>query len=117
MKHSKEPWRLGNGETVVSDDPVPEVSGADEVEYYGGNLVGESIAGRNAIRIVACVNSCEGIKTEWLEAVNLGKLLAQLARAKIDIDGKPHIDVEEFATLVDMARAAIICRGGLKRLR
>lgn len=65
--HCKEPWRIGRPGCVVSDDRVPEISGADAVEHYGGHLICESVAERNARRIVACVNACEGIGTEYLE--------------------------------------------------
>lgn len=67
-KHTKEPWRLGRPGTVVADEPVPDMGGADDVEYYGGHCVAESIVERNARRIVACVNACAGIPIEIIEA-------------------------------------------------
>ena len=65
--HTPEPWRVGRPGAVVSDTPVPEMGGSDAVEYYGGHLIGESITEANALRIVACVNACEGISTDRLE--------------------------------------------------
>ena len=65
--HTPEPWRAGLHSTVVSDTPVPGMSGSDAVEYYGGHLIGESITEANARRIVACVNACRGLGTDELE--------------------------------------------------
>ena len=69
--HTPEPWRVGLHSTVVSDTPVPGMSGSDAVEYYGGHLIGESIIEANARRIVACVNACSRIDTETLESEHL----------------------------------------------
>ena len=65
--HTEEPWRAGRDGSVVADSPVPEISGSDAVEYYGGHLICESVSKGNARRIVAAVNACEGIGTEYLE--------------------------------------------------
>ena len=66
-QHTKEPWRIGRHGCVVTDEPVPEISGSDDVEYYDGHFICESVTLRNARRIVACVNACAGIETYALE--------------------------------------------------
>ena len=66
-EHTKEPWCIGRAGSIVADDPVPEMSGSDAVEYYGGHLICESVVDRNARRIVVCVNACAGIPTDDLE--------------------------------------------------
>ena len=68
MAHTQEPWRVGKSGAVVADYKVPEMGGSDDIDYYGGHLVGESIIPSNASRIVACVNACAGISTETLES-------------------------------------------------
>jgi len=60
MEHTKTPWRVGSPYrmgSVVADEPVPEIGGSDAVDYYGGHLVAESIAPRNAEFIVRACNA------------------------------------------------------------
>lgn len=45
---TKGPWRIGKFGSVISDYPVPEMSGADAIEYYGGHAIAESITKYNA---------------------------------------------------------------------
>lgn len=52
-KHTKGPWRRGRSGSVVSDAHVEGMSGANEPEYYGGNIVAESVAEQNADLISA----------------------------------------------------------------
>jgi hypothetical protein len=56
---------------VVSDTPVPEISGSDAVDYYGGHLIAESVTPSNARRIVACVNACAGMEDPAAEIARL----------------------------------------------
>lgn len=62
-------WSVGpRGTCVVSTDPiVGGVRGTDDVGYYGGHLIAETVTAANARRIVACVNACAGIATAALE--------------------------------------------------
>ncbi len=65
MNHTKEPWRESaktNG--VVADHHVGfnGADGAEDVEYYGGHLVAESMTKPNIARVVACVNALAGVK-------------------------------------------------------
>ena len=60
MEHTKTPWRVGSPNrmvSVVADEPVPEIGGSDAVDYYGGHLIAESIAPRNAEFIVRACNA------------------------------------------------------------
>ena len=72
--YTKGPWRIGRPGSIVADEPVPEISGSDDVEYYGGHLIGESVSKGNARRIVACVNACAEWPTETLENQFAGKM-------------------------------------------
>lgn len=57
MEHTKTPWRVGCAGAVVADEPVPEIHGSEAVDCYGGHLIAESIAPRNAEFIVRACNS------------------------------------------------------------
>lgn len=60
MEHTKTPWRIGKKTgmgSVVADEPVPEIGGSGDVEYYGGHMIAESIAPRNAEFIVRACNA------------------------------------------------------------
>jgi hypothetical protein len=60
MEHTKTPWRVGRkGGAVVADEPVPEMGGSDDVEYYGGHMVAESLVPRNTAFIVRACNAHE----------------------------------------------------------
>ena len=55
-QHTPGPWRhstQGRFAIVVGDHPVPGVKGSDEVAYYGGHLIAESVAPQNAPLIAA----------------------------------------------------------------
>ena len=67
QSHTPAPWRMGKSGAVVADHPVPEKDGANYTECYGGYAIAESVVPRNARRIIACVNACEGIDIEVLE--------------------------------------------------
>lgn len=78
MSETKGLIRVGrsNG-CIVGDDPVLEVGGSSEIEYYGGHLVGESMSPDNARRLVVCWNACHKMPTELLE--QLGTLVSSNA--------------------------------------
>ena len=56
-QHTPGNWRPGmRGGTVVSDKPLPNYNlngGHDEVEYYGGHLIAESIWRAEDARLIA----------------------------------------------------------------
>ncbi len=66
-EHTKGLLRVGRPGAVVADHPVPEMSGSDALDYYGGHMVAESVTPANASRIVACWNACLGLPTDELE--------------------------------------------------
>ena len=81
-EHTKGLLRVGHSGAVVADHPVPEMSGSDAVEYYGGHLVAESVTAANARRIVACWNLLDGYDTKELEGVSLAEFVAKQAYLK-----------------------------------
>lgn len=86
-EHTKGLLRVGHSGAVVADHPIPEMSGSDAVEYYGGYLVAESVTAANARRLAACWNACDGFTTEELEAHTGPRLLrARLEGAFARID-------------------------------
>ena len=64
-KHTPEPWRVGIPGTVVSDSSegitIRGGTGEEAVNFFGGNLICESVSVINAARIVECVNAMKGI--------------------------------------------------------
>jgi hypothetical protein len=47
---------------VVSDHPIGEIGGSDDVEYYGGHLVAETVAPRNLPVIAAAPDMLTALK-------------------------------------------------------
>lgn len=60
MKHTKEPWLADANYVATEGDSA--IAYCNTVDRY--DLDGEE----NARRIVACVNACKGLTTEWLES-------------------------------------------------
>lgn len=81
-EHTKGLLRVGHSGAVVADHPVPEISGSDAVEYYGGHLVAESVTAANARRLAACWNLLDGYDTKELEGVSLAEFVAKQAYLK-----------------------------------
>lgn len=75
-EHTKGLLRVGEGHAVVADHPVPEMSGSDALDYYGGHMVAESVTAANARRIVSCWNLLHGYATEELDGVTLAEFVA-----------------------------------------
>ena len=64
---------------MVSSQPHPDrvtgdARGRDDVKYYGGHLIGESMAKSDIRRACACVNAYKGITTEVLESHEVTEL-------------------------------------------
>ncbi len=93
MKHTKEPWRVGNHCCIVSDTPIPEVDSVSSVEYYGGHCICESVTDANAERIIACVNACQGITTEALEADVVSRCINEVGEEHSYSDGS---DINDY---------------------
>lgn len=62
VKHTAEPWHLGNGFLAIYDQYGWGVAGLTKHPHQ---VLGERTA--NARRIVACVNACRGLSTDELE--------------------------------------------------
>lgn len=77
--HTKGLLRVGKNGAVVADAPVPEISGSDALDYYGGHMVAESVTTANARRFVACWNLLDGYDTDELEGVTLAEFVAKQA--------------------------------------
>jgi hypothetical protein len=66
MNHTKTPWRVGKSmphasmATVISDSDnainIGGATGPEAIEYYGGNMIAESVSPDNAAFIVRAVN-------------------------------------------------------------
>ncbi len=93
-KHTPGPWRVGKSfGSVVSDAPVPGINGSDDVEYYGGHLVAESVAPNNA-RLIAesprmlsvlqklCAMQEDGDVASWVEEWDEARaVIAEVSKA------------------------------------
>ncbi|WP_288379803.1 hypothetical protein [uncultured Massilia sp.] len=106
MQHTKTPWRIGKPSqmgSVVADEPVPEIKGSDAVEYYGGHLIAESIAPRNAEFIVRACNAHD-------------QLVEALRSVRLEVDGADPFSADSYlpAEIMDRVNAALATalRGG-----
>jgi len=101
-QHTPEPWRIGIPGTVVADSAegitIKGATGPENVEYYGGNLICESVCNANAARIVACVNACKNVPNDWLQENGVAAMIEerdQLKRiATQDIDAMATMQSE-----------------------
>lgn len=94
VKHTPGPWRLGNGTAVVADAGGPGTwDDADNVRFYGGPLICESVRSIETARLIAAAPD----------------LLAALERAFEFLDA----NFDE----ADMADILIPCREALGRAR
>lgn len=66
--HTKEPWNVLDG-IRISASIKNEIGGGSDSHCVAltNKLMGAEVAEANARRIVACVNACDGIPTEYLE--------------------------------------------------
>lgn len=79
MNHSSEPWRKGlRSDSIVCDDMRIALT-PDVRNYYGGNLVCESLDEEDRERIIACVNACAGITTEKLAGKSIAEYVSEEA--------------------------------------
>jgi hypothetical protein len=62
-KFTPGPWRLGYGHTVVADSTEGlTIRGSTEPEYYGGNMIAESVASANCHLISAAPELYEALR-------------------------------------------------------
>ena len=81
-EHTKEPWkagRRGNGVSIVF------AGRRSDNETIIANCSSNQDDEANARRIVACVNACEGIKTETLEQYVSGIVNYSVEQSKIEM--------------------------------
>lgn len=99
-EHTKEPWHHGTDERQI------EGINGNIVCIVSGALLNESTI-EDARRIVACVNACAGISTEWLEknaamlqsmAEDIQNVSCQLDEAKAQRD-ELLAEVEEWRAI------------------
>ena len=61
-KHTPKPWHKGHGSFIIATHPVNGLIGSDDVEYYGGHLVCESVAPQNMDLIAAAPELLEALE-------------------------------------------------------
>lgn len=102
-KHSPEPWRVVEPDKGKGDRWEPGVdSGLGEAVLWDGCQTDA----KDLRRIVACVNACEGLTTEGLEAGELGGLIQAAAWfARRPATGTKADDEEARGDLVTALRS------------
>lgn len=96
------PWRVGISahRSVVADSPAPGISGSDDVKYYGGHLICESVNKANACLIAAAPTLADHHE----------RILDMVDRFRFESDADVFRLLDEIA---DQARAALaLARGG-----
>lgn len=75
-KHTPEPWHVGVDKGYGGCPDITVCSSSGPVISSSADICGSSyveITEEDARRIIACVNACKGIPTEWLESETLDK--------------------------------------------
>lgn len=114
-KHTPGPWFISRPYQTLYIESRIAGGMIQEVASIGPNANGWSESEANARRIVACVNACDGIPTEVLEAgrvadqlwVHLKSQSDELLAALRHIEGAAMDISCERAAIRDAARAAI----------
>lgn len=78
--HTQGPWRAGSGTggrgSVVSDHlAVGALSGSDAIDYYGGNMIAESVAQENIPLIAAAPDLLAALQSMLSDAECFAKHL------------------------------------------
>jgi len=106
------PWRMGRHGAIVSDTPVPEISGSDETDYYGGHLICESVTNWNA-RLIACAPDLVAALKDCIERMERCRKILQASdnpgnwgmldttRAQAVIDRVDGVDPLGFSSAPD----------------
>ena len=99
-EHTKGLLRVGHSGAVVADHPIPEMSGSDATEYYGGHLVAESVTAANARRLAACWNLLHEFDTEAIEAGTFADFIGKQVYQPVGhADGRLFICLTSFLIL------------------
>lgn len=72
MSHTREPWRVGERTASYwggGSGPTADIHGSDGDTVNTCDELGWGMDPADARRIVACVNACAGISTEYLESI------------------------------------------------
>ncbi|MGZ4819362.1 MAG: hypothetical protein ACXVZJ_12090 [Terriglobales bacterium] len=88
LKHTPGPWRAGSGTggkgSVVSDQlATGALNGSEAVDYYGGNLIAESVAQENIPLIAAAPELLEALEACYA-ALDPYSAEGKMAREAID---------------------------------
>lgn len=94
MSHQREPWKVG-GEVRPGICRIEDVDGRLVAVVHGDSIDGTATEGsvETRRRIVACVNACRGIPTEYIE----GKQVHLLIESGDLLMNGTHRDHEAFA--------------------
>lgn len=104
MSYTPGTWRVGAGSFVIADSPAPGISGADDVAYYGGHLICESVNQPNALLIAAAPDLLDACK----------ELPIQMLEREDSIDASEFVDrSDRFMRAMRKARAAMVKAGVL----
>lgn len=104
--HTKGPWRIGKGRSVVADVPVPEMRGSEAVDFYGGHMVAESVTALNQPIIAAAPEMFEALNALFSNPhVDLGDLVYQIRER--EGEGWEGAAVKGWSEAITKAKAAI----------
>jgi hypothetical protein len=105
VKHAREPWSLGAIENQAQGGKMQMIN---SLEHGGLACVWITTDGidspknkANAERIVACVNACEGLSTDWLQNSKVIDVFKQDAGMMIDKDS----EIKELQSRLEVQRA------------
>lgn len=103
-KHTNGPWRTGGGGRFIYDRDGRIIASA--TRFHDRREIGTVFA--NARRIVACVNACEGIRTEALEwRGHLLKAADDTIAAMTDQRDKLRTDLESQIQCLMLVRESL----------
>lgn len=112
-EHTKGPWKVNRHTHIRGELWLSILGGAWDITHNGASRPGVIADAKysamsdaeneaNARRIVACVNACEGLPTETLEAAGLGKGVLDHLKAERDALREQIAFLEHFADAPDM---------------
>lgn len=97
-EHTPGPWRIGNGSFIISDHPAPGITGSDDVQYYGGHLICESVSQANARLIAAAPDLLEALKVLLFAFEELAKAIKPLSSDPVIVSARAAVCKAEGIT-------------------